>query len=96
MSLESQPCFFSARATLKPSMPFSTANMLMVWLRPASPVLAATKIEVAVHAVGDEHLGAVEHVAAGALLRALVRMEAEVGAGIRLPVMATAVILRPA
>ena len=69
MSLESQPCFLSVRATRKPGVPFSTANIVICRLRPASPDLAATKYEIAVHAVGDEHLGAVQHVAAGDLAR---------------------------
>src|SRR5438876_1190987 len=41
VSLESQPCFFRGRATVKPGVPFSTMNIEMSRLRPGSPALAA-------------------------------------------------------
>ena len=43
VSLHSQPCLRSGRATENPGVPFSTTNIVMSRLRPGSPVLAATQ-----------------------------------------------------
>ena len=96
VSEERQPVLSSARPTLKPGVPFSTMNIEIACR--VSPVRAATKHQVAVHAVGDEQLAAVEHpvVAVAVVDRtARVRMPAtsDPAPG---SVIATAVISSPA
>ena len=50
-------------ATVKPGVPFSTRNIVIDWLgAPARLGLRRDAIKIGVDAVGDEHLGAVEHV----------------------------------